>query len=224
MCMMTCVFECVPLQSRSQDDVLQPLFVVLLYALLSVYGQFQVVSWILFMWILGSFFVHALIRVLGGDVGFAQTLGVTGYSLLPLAISVPMLPLAAPYPAFALVIKVGHPRKDAELLTVCIICADHCCCLVCFQRRIAAHLGGTGGVWQACSRAVPYLPSLCLYVRQSHNPNGEMLMLVSAQFSSRSTLECSAVMRFARCCPCMFHPALHDKDSRLASLLARGIL
>jgi hypothetical protein len=80
-------------------DFWGPLLVVLTYALLSLYGQMRVVSWILTIWFLGSFLVYVLARVLGSSsASFAQTLGVLGYSLLPLIITAALLPLVAGIP------------------------------------------------------------------------------------------------------------------------------
>ncbi|XP_003385778.1 PREDICTED: protein YIPF4-like [Amphimedon queenslandica] len=78
---------------RDNPDFWGPLFVVLGYALLSVYGQLTAVSWILTIWIVGSFIVFLLTRVLGGEVSCSQTLGVVGYCLLPLLISAPLISL-----------------------------------------------------------------------------------------------------------------------------------
>eukprot|EP01135_Chromosphaera_perkinsii_P000589 Nk52_evm10s128 gene=Nk52_evmTU10s128 len=78
---------------RENPDFWGPLLVVLVYALVSLYGQFKVVSWILTMWIFGSLIIFVLARVLGGEVSYAQSLGVIGYSLLPLIIVGMILPL-----------------------------------------------------------------------------------------------------------------------------------
>jgi hypothetical protein len=69
---------------RDDPDFWGPLFVVLLFAMLSVYGQFRVVSWIITIWILGSFLVFVIARVLGGEVTYSQIVGIIGYSLIPL--------------------------------------------------------------------------------------------------------------------------------------------
>ncbi|CAF3879954.1 unnamed protein product [Rotaria sp. Silwood1] len=53
---------------RDNADFWGPLLVVLCFALLSVYGQFRVVSWIITIWIFGSLGVFILARVLGGEV------------------------------------------------------------------------------------------------------------------------------------------------------------
>ncbi|ELU10596.1 hypothetical protein CAPTEDRAFT_215340 [Capitella teleta] len=78
---------------RDNPDFWGPLVVVLLYSLVSIYGQFRVVSWILTIWIFGSALVFLLARVLGGEVYYAQCLGVIGYCLLPLTIIALILPL-----------------------------------------------------------------------------------------------------------------------------------
>ncbi|VDM61947.1 unnamed protein product [Angiostrongylus costaricensis] len=72
---------------RESPDFWGPLLVVLAYALLSIYGQFSVVSWILTMWFCGGFIVYFIARALGGDVGYSQVLGVIGYCLIPLVVT-----------------------------------------------------------------------------------------------------------------------------------------
>ncbi|XP_028398851.1 protein YIPF4-like [Dendronephthya gigantea] len=72
---------------RQNPDFWGPLFVVLLYALLALYGQFRVVSWIITIWVFGSLLIFLLARVLGGEVSFSQCLGVIGYSVLPLIVT-----------------------------------------------------------------------------------------------------------------------------------------
>lgn len=69
---------------RESPDFWGPLMVVMAYALLSLYGQFSVISWILTIWFVGSFFVFFLARALGGEVSYSQVLGVVGYCLIPL--------------------------------------------------------------------------------------------------------------------------------------------
>ncbi|XP_059170770.1 protein YIPF4-like isoform X2 [Physella acuta] len=78
---------------RESPDFWGPLFVILLYAIISLYGQFRVVSWILTIWIIGSLMVFLLARVLGGEVSYSQCLGVIGYSVLPLFVIACFLPL-----------------------------------------------------------------------------------------------------------------------------------
>lgn len=77
---------------RENADFWGPLLVVLFYSLISLYGQFGVVSWILTIWIFGSLLIFLLARVLGGEVNYSQCLGVIGYSLLPLIILALVLP------------------------------------------------------------------------------------------------------------------------------------
>jgi len=86
---------------RESPDFWGPLMVVLAYALLSLYGQFSVVSWILTIWLFGSFFVFFLARALGGDVGYTQVLGIVGYCLIPLVMVALFIPLIARYTLFA---------------------------------------------------------------------------------------------------------------------------
>jgi len=71
----------------STPDFWGPLFIVLSYSLIILWGQFRVVSWVLTVWFLGSFLIFALARVLGAEVTYAQSLGVIGYSLLPILLS-----------------------------------------------------------------------------------------------------------------------------------------
>lgn len=77
---------------RDSPDFWGPLIVVILYSIVSLYGQFRVVSWILTIWIFGSMLVFLLARVLGGEVNYSQCLGVIGYSLLPLTLIALVLP------------------------------------------------------------------------------------------------------------------------------------
>uniref|UniRef100_A0A3Q4AWX0 Protein YIPF n=1 Tax=Mola mola TaxID=94237 RepID=A0A3Q4AWX0_MOLML len=76
---------------RDNPDFWGPLAVVLLFSMISIYGQFRVVSWIITIWIFGSLTIFLLARVLGGEVSFGQVLGVIGYSLLPLIVIAPPL-------------------------------------------------------------------------------------------------------------------------------------
>ncbi|KAL3985751.1 Yip1 domain family protein [Acanthocheilonema viteae] len=71
---------------RESPDFWGPLFIVSTYALLSLYGQLSVLSWILTIWFIGSFFVFFLARALGGEVGYGQVLGIVGYCLIPLVV------------------------------------------------------------------------------------------------------------------------------------------
>ncbi|KAL8615226.1 hypothetical protein ACOMHN_050267 [Nucella lapillus] len=80
---------------RESPDFWGPLLIILLYALVSLYGQFRVVSWILTIWLCGSFMVFLIARVLGGEVTYSQCLGVIGYSVLPLVLVATILPLVS---------------------------------------------------------------------------------------------------------------------------------
>lgn len=77
---------------RDNPDFWGPLCIVLAFALISVYGQFRVVSWILTIWICGSFLVFVMARILGGDVSYSQIVGTIGYSLLPMFLIALVLP------------------------------------------------------------------------------------------------------------------------------------
>jgi len=87
-------------------DFWGPLAVVLLYALLLIWGQFKVVSWVLTMWFVGSFLIFFLARVLGGEVSYSMSLGVLGYSLLPLTITVALLPFVSFVPLLTWAVKI----------------------------------------------------------------------------------------------------------------------
>ncbi len=52
-------------------------------------------SWILTIWLFGSFFVFFLARALGGDVGYTQVLGIVGYCLLPLVVMALLIPVVS---------------------------------------------------------------------------------------------------------------------------------
>ncbi|PIO32650.1 hypothetical protein AB205_0189360, partial [Aquarana catesbeiana] len=53
---------------RDNPDFWGPLAVVLFFSMISLYGQFRVVSWIITIWIFGSLTIFLLARVLGGDL------------------------------------------------------------------------------------------------------------------------------------------------------------
>ncbi|CAL8361909.1 unnamed protein product [Boreogadus saida] len=91
---------------RDNPDFWGPLAVVLLFSMISIYGQFRVVSWIITIWIFGSLTVFILARVLGGEVSYGQVLGVIGYSLLPLIVISPLLLVIGSFDVFATVIKL----------------------------------------------------------------------------------------------------------------------
>jgi len=84
----------------SSPDFWGPLAVVVTYAMLLMWGQLGVVSWVITMWLVGSFLVFLLARVLGAEITYSQTLGVIGYSLLPLTLTVCFLATPLPLPAW----------------------------------------------------------------------------------------------------------------------------
>lgn len=91
---------------RDSPDFWGPLLVVCLYAMLSMYGNWKAVSWILTIWAIGSFLVFFLVRVMGADVTFSQTLGVIGYSLLPLTVMMTTLPIVGHVAIMAYFVKI----------------------------------------------------------------------------------------------------------------------
>ena len=95
-------------------DFWGPLAVVMGYALLLLWGQLHVISWILTVWLFGSFFIFILARLLGGDVTYSQSLGVIGYSLIPLDIIALFLMLSSDF-WVTLVLKVScsHPSLSS---------------------------------------------------------------------------------------------------------------
>ncbi|XP_067844790.1 protein YIPF4 [Heptranchias perlo] len=91
---------------RDNPDFWGPLAVVLFFSMISLYGQFRVVSWIITIWIFGSLTIFLLARVLGGEVAYGQVLGVIGYSLLPLIVIVPVLLVVRSFELLSTVIKL----------------------------------------------------------------------------------------------------------------------
>lgn len=67
-------------------DFWGPFFVVMTYAFLILWGQLKVVSWVLTMWLMGSYMIYLLGRVFGTSITYSQSVGVIGYSALPLLI------------------------------------------------------------------------------------------------------------------------------------------
>ncbi|RXM33016.1 Protein YIPF4 [Acipenser ruthenus] len=90
---------------RDNPDFWGPLAVVLFFSMISLYGQFRVVSWIITIWIFGSLTIFLLARVLGGEVSYGQVLGVIGYSLLPLIVIAPLLLVIGGFEVVATLIK-----------------------------------------------------------------------------------------------------------------------
>jgi hypothetical protein len=119
---------------KDNPDFWGPLVIVLAFALLSVYGQFRVnhfssyfvvvdcykslmfffclkkkvVSWIITIWIFGSFLVFIIARVLGGEVSYSQIVGIIGYSLLPLLVIAFILPFIKQFQYLSNLVKVVY--------------------------------------------------------------------------------------------------------------------
>ncbi|XP_034370476.1 protein YIPF4 [Arvicanthis niloticus] len=91
---------------RDNPDFWGPLAVVLFFSMISLYGQFRVVSWIITIWIFGSLTIFLLARVLGGEVAYGQVLGVIGYSLLPLIVIAPILLMVGSFEMVSTLIKL----------------------------------------------------------------------------------------------------------------------
>ncbi|KAM6459053.1 protein YIPF4 [Liasis olivaceus] len=91
---------------RDNPDFWGPLAVVLFFSMISLYGQFKVVSWIITIWIFGSLTIFLLARVLGGEVAYGQVLGVIGYSLLPLIVIAPVLLVVGSFEIVSTLIKL----------------------------------------------------------------------------------------------------------------------
>lgn len=92
---------------KDSPDFWGPLFLILVFSLVSLYGQFHVISWIITIWLCGTFVVFALTRVLGAEVSYGQTLGVIGYSILPLIFAVTVQPIVQYIPVLSFIAKVG---------------------------------------------------------------------------------------------------------------------
>ncbi|KAJ1078165.1 hypothetical protein K5549_011492 [Capra hircus] len=104
---------------RDNPDFWGPLAVVLFFSMISLYGQFRVVSWIITIWIFGSLTIFLLARVLGGEVAYGQVLGVIGYSLLPLIVIAPILLVVGSFEVVSTLIKrSGLLYAVLNLLTV----------------------------------------------------------------------------------------------------------
>mmetsp|Transcript_20550 Transcript_20550/g.78775 ORF Transcript_20550/g.78775 Transcript_20550/m.78775 type:complete len:692 (+) Transcript_20550:604-2679(+) len=106
--------RCVLLPVRINREVLMqapdfwgPMAVVLAYGCLLVWGQFEAMSWVFTVWLCGAFLVFLLARALGGDVSYAQAVGVIGYSLLPLALAVLARALLPAGPRLQWLLQIG---------------------------------------------------------------------------------------------------------------------
>lgn len=93
----------------SEPDFWGPFFMVLAYALIIMWGQAQVVPWIMMIWLAGSFIVFFLARVLGSEASYASILSITGYSVLPLALASGALLILRPTHWLEFCLKVCCP-------------------------------------------------------------------------------------------------------------------
>ena len=80
---------------------------------------FQVVSWIMTIWLFGSVMIFVLARVLGGDVNYSQCLGVIGYSVLPLFVVGLILPVTHSLPWLHFIIKVRRTKDRCQDFLTC---------------------------------------------------------------------------------------------------------
>ena len=85
-----------------KPDFWGPLCCVVTYAAVLLWGQFRVVPWVLSIWVAGSALLWFQVHALGSVVTLSQCLAVTGYSVLPLTLT--MLTLVVFRPASQLVI------------------------------------------------------------------------------------------------------------------------
>eukprot|EP00771_Trimastix_marina_P001434 gnl/Trimastix_PCT/2508.p1 GENE.gnl/Trimastix_PCT/2508~~gnl/Trimastix_PCT/2508.p1 ORF type:complete len:268 (+),score=48.10 gnl/Trimastix_PCT/2508:45-848(+) len=90
----------------SKSDFWGPLFIVILYALLIVWGQFRILRWVLLLWFVGSYIIYFLARVQGSKLNYSQTLSVIGYSLLPLVLTVLLCLFLGSVPPLALLARI----------------------------------------------------------------------------------------------------------------------
>lgn len=109
---------------KESEDFWGPLFVVLGYAFLLLWGQLCVVSWVITVWCGGATLIYFLERTFGEDISFTQVLGSIGYCLLPLVPTVFLHPLVmgiSPIPWLGAVFKlagVGWSTYSATCLLV----------------------------------------------------------------------------------------------------------
>eukprot|EP01091_Cochliopodium_minus_P010733 TRINITY_DN2914_c0_g1_i1.p1 TRINITY_DN2914_c0_g1~~TRINITY_DN2914_c0_g1_i1.p1 ORF type:complete len:237 (+),score=67.89 TRINITY_DN2914_c0_g1_i1:125-835(+) len=87
-----CVMMPLKLDSKKFEetpDFWGPIFVVLTYAFLLVWGQLKVLSWIIWVWLLGSLFIFFLGKMIGSlKISFSKVFGGIGYSMVPLILGV----------------------------------------------------------------------------------------------------------------------------------------
>mmetsp|Transcript_2291 Transcript_2291/g.3187 ORF Transcript_2291/g.3187 Transcript_2291/m.3187 type:complete len:221 (+) Transcript_2291:149-811(+) len=86
-------------------DFWGPLFTVIAYATLLLWGKFKVVPWVILIWICGAYLLHFLAQGSGLDHDFSQCLAVMGYSLAPLMLTIFLAVLCRPGSLFLMLIQ-----------------------------------------------------------------------------------------------------------------------
>ncbi|KAL0480496.1 hypothetical protein AKO1_011012 [Acrasis kona] len=117
------------LNKLRQADFWGPFFIIVLYSMLIVWGQLQVITWVFLIWIIGSGLIWLLANLLsdqsalpvvdqGSDeqdeavqgTSFGQVVSFTGYSLLPQVAVVVLLLFLTP-----IVVAALGPQFDSTL-------------------------------------------------------------------------------------------------------------
>ncbi|KAL0249675.1 hypothetical protein GEMRC1_004904 [Eukaryota sp. GEM-RC1] len=70
-----------------KPDFWGPLALIFVYGFLCVWKQFSAMTWAFLLWFLGSFLMYFICRVLGASISYSSTLGLVGYSVLPMIIT-----------------------------------------------------------------------------------------------------------------------------------------
>jgi hypothetical protein len=102
-----------------------PLLVVVGYALLIVWGQLSVISWVLTLWFIGAFFIFLLVNILGGEVSYGRPFRNRSSHL------VDILPAPSHPPDVCgggRTESVGTHRRWASLATRCCRCSSPASC------------------------------------------------------------------------------------------------
>ncbi|KAM7385058.1 hypothetical protein PAMP_001156 [Pampus punctatissimus] len=150
---------------RDNPDFWGPLAVVLLFSMISIYGQFRVVSWIITIWIFGALTVFLLARVLGGSGVLSEVVLVVhvrssvmctprNFVLLTDSTALPLMQMVSLTPFDELM----------YLLSICrvIVVADetHHCCVICKLDDVIRCESGTAIMCQQCEEQVRQHTSL----------------------------------------------------------------
>ncbi|CAM9764338.1 unnamed protein product [Phaeothamnion confervicola] len=86
----------------ASPDFWGPLGLVIAYAALLLWGTFEVVPWVILIWVLGSALIRFVSQVSGSPLSLGQILACTGYSAAPLILVVLSLVVARPRPTLSL--------------------------------------------------------------------------------------------------------------------------